>query len=126
MVDLREHEGPAVAVVRLHDRQGFVDSDETALGIGAELGLLCSQGVELGNQSVRLKRFGGPGEEPSGRHQVAASRHKHVDDLAVAVDRPVHVAPASGDLHAGLVNEPSTGNRVTTRPAASTRSGVNR
>ncbi len=38
-----------------------------------------------------------------------------VDDLAVLVDRPVHVPPPSGDLHIGLIDEPTVTDRVSAR-----------
>jgi hypothetical protein len=40
----------------------------------------------------------------------------HVDDLAVLVDRPVHVSPLPGDLHIRLVHEPTITNRTSAWP----------
>ena len=40
----------------------------------------------------------------------------HVDDLAVSVDGPVHVAPHAGNLHVGLVDEPASPDGMTAGP----------
>ena len=54
-------------------------------------------------------------EAPSGS-AVASRRNVHVDDLAVLVDRPIHVAPDTGDLDVGLVDEPAVPDSMTTGP----------
>ena len=41
---------------------------------------------------------------------------EHVDDLPGLIDRPVHVAPAAGDLHIGLVNLPAVTNGMPAGP----------
>jgi hypothetical protein len=51
-----------------------------------------------------------------GRRDVATFRDEHIDDLAVLVDRPVHVAPHTGDLHVGFVDEPAVADTVATWP----------
>ncbi len=55
-------------------------------------------------------------EELRGSCDVASFRHVHVDDLAVLIHGPVHVAPHTGDLDVGLVDEPAVTDAVTTRP----------
>ena len=66
-------------------RRGFVGDD------------LC--GPRMGPE----RRF----EEAPSCWSVASRRDEDVDDLAVLVERPVHVAPDAGDLDVGLVDEPS-------------------
>jgi len=46
-------------------------------------------------------------EEPTGCGRVATWRDEHIDDLAELVDRPVHVAPPTGDLDVGLIDVPA-------------------
>jgi hypothetical protein len=55
-------------------------------------------------------------EERSGGGEVVSFRDVHVDDLAVLVDRPVHVPPNTCDFDVGLVNEPAVADTVTARP----------
>ncbi len=50
-----------------------------------------------------------------GGSDVGSFRHIDVDDLAVLVDSPVHVAPHTIDLDEGLVHEPSVTHHMTTR-----------
>jgi hypothetical protein len=54
-------------------------------------------------------------EEPPGRSDVAAPRDEHVDDLAVLVVGAEDVAPDAGDLHVGLIGEPSEPDCVAAR-----------
>src|SRR5664280_251937 len=56
----------------------------------------------------------GTGEAPRGSLGIASLRPEHVDDLAVLVDRPVDVPPAAGDLHVGLVDEPTAAGAMPT------------
>lgn len=51
-----------------------------------------------------------------GRGDVRTLGHVHVDDLALLVDRPVHVAPDAGDLDIGLVDEPAILGQMPTGP----------
>ena len=53
-------------------------------------------------------------EAPSGRG-VASRRDEDVDDLAVLVDRPIHVTPDTSDLDIGLVDEPAVPDHMATR-----------
>jgi len=46
-------------------------------------------------------------EEPVGSVSVSSGGDEHVDQLAELIDRAVHVAPFSGDLHVGLVDLPA-------------------
>jgi hypothetical protein len=48
-----------------------------------------------------------PAKEPPCRDAVPPWRDEHVDDLPRLIDRPVEVAPATGDLHIGLVHGPA-------------------
>ena len=47
-----------------------------------------------------------PAEEAPCRVLVAVLAQHRIDELPVAVDRSVEVAPAPGDLHVGLVDVP--------------------
>jgi hypothetical protein len=58
-------------------------------------------------------------EEPGRRFDVAPLRHVYVDDLAVLVDCPVHVAPDAGDFDVGLINEPAVADAVSAWPRSS-------
>src|ERR1035441_154420 len=53
-------------------------------------------------------------QEPRRSLGMASLRHEHVDDLAVLVDSPVDIPPAAGDLHVGLVNEPTVAGAMPT------------
>jgi hypothetical protein len=55
------------------------------------------------------------GEEAPCRADVAPRREVHVDDLAVLVHRAIPIAPDPGDLHLGLVDEPSVAHGVAPR-----------
>jgi hypothetical protein len=55
-------------------------------------------------------------EEPGRSRYVAPLRHQHVDDLAMLVDRSIHVPSHSGNLHVGFIDEPAITNTVPTRP----------
>ena len=54
-------------------------------------------------------------EERSCCGQIASFRNVHVDDLAVLVDRPIHLPPNTSDFHVGLINEPAVTDTVTAR-----------
>ncbi len=58
------------------------------------------------------------------RFEVASWGDGDVDDLAVLVDRPVDGAPAAGDLHVGLVDEPAIADRVPTGPGCACQTAV--
>ena len=84
-------------------RHELIDDGEERPGpIGHDLGRLA-----MGAERRR--------EEPSRSSGVASCGDVDVDDLAVLVDRPVHVAPPSGDLHIGLIHEPAVTDRVAAR-----------
>ena len=53
-------------------------------------------GLDLGDRSGRA-------EECLGRGHVAGFAEVDVDQVAVAVDRPVQIAPLSGDFEVGLI-----------------------
>ena len=55
-------------------------------------------------RGLALRDLDQPPQEPSRGMLVAALAEHQVDELAVAVDGPVEVAPASGDLNVGLVD----------------------
>jgi hypothetical protein len=68
-----------------------------------------SVGVTVNVSSARRKnRRAGVCIPPAG--------DKHVDDLPVLVDGPVHVAPHPVDLDVCLVNEPAVAGRVAAEP----------
>jgi hypothetical protein len=52
----------------------------------------------------------------SSRRPGPTSSPSSVNDLAVLVNRPVQVHPASGDLEIGLVHEPAVSGDVPARP----------
>ena len=56
-------------------------------------------------------------EELSGCADVASLGDVHVDDLAVLVHGPVHLAPDTANLDVGFVNEPTVNYRMTARPS---------
>jgi hypothetical protein len=49
---------------------------------------------------------------------VAPRGDEHIDDLAELVDRPVHIPPAAGGLHIGLVDLPAISNTMSARPSS--------
>jgi len=55
------------------------------------------------------------GEKSSSCPEIASGGDEHVDDLAVLVDGPIHVAPLAGDFDVGLVDEPTVSGRVPAR-----------
>ena len=57
-------------------------------------------------------------EEPCSGTDVAAFRDVHIDDLAVLVDRPVHVPPHTSHPDVGFVDEPSITDTVPARPSS--------
>jgi hypothetical protein len=65
-----------------------------------------------------LQHRQGSAEEPPSGIGVPTGRHEHVDDLAVLVDGPVHVAPHTVHLHIGLIHEPAVTRRIGPRPRA--------
>ena len=52
-------------------------------------------------------------EEPLGRSHVAGRTQHRVDEVAVAIDRPIQRAPAALDLQVGFISTPTLG-----RPAS--------
>lgn len=52
-------------------------------------------------------------EERTSSREIASLRDVYVDDLAILVDRPVHVPPHPCDLDIGFVNEPAVTDTVT-------------
>ena len=56
-------------------------------------------------------------EEPCSGIDVAAFRDVHIDDLAVLVDRPVHVPPHTSHPDVGFVDEPTITDTVPARPS---------
>ncbi len=73
----------------------------------------CPIGHNLARLAVRADRRY---EEPARGSDIATGRDVHVDDLAVLVDRPVHVPPPAGDLHIRLVHKPTIPDDITARP----------
>lgn len=71
----------------------------------------CSVGHDLDGvlcaRSARAK--------PACGSDIASSGDEHVDDLTVLVHRPVDVASSAGNLHVGLVDEPTIADRVSAR-----------
>jgi hypothetical protein len=55
-------------------------------------------------------------EEPGRSRDVAPFRDVHVNDLAVLIECPLHVAPHTGNLDVGLVHEPAITDAVATGP----------
>jgi hypothetical protein len=55
-------------------------------------------------------------EELAGCSDVPTWGSEHVDDLTELVDRSVAVAPASGDLHVGLIDEPAVADQMAAWP----------
>jgi hypothetical protein len=85
--------------------------------VGQQLGDHVRQrGRAIGDDLVRLtvceQRLR---EERPCRGDVTPLGDQDVDDLAVLVDCPVHVAPDAGDFDVGLVDEPSNPDRVPAR-----------
>jgi hypothetical protein len=76
----------------------------------------CPVGGDLDRSRTMGERAG---EQRPRRSGIAAFGDQHIDDLAVLVDRPVQVGPASGDLDVSLVDEPTI-----TRAMASRLGGV--
>ncbi len=54
-------------------------------------------------------------EELAGCCNVAAPRHEDVNDLAITLNSPIHIAPPPSDLHIRLVYQPSAAEGVTAR-----------
>jgi hypothetical protein len=69
-------------------------------------------GDHLGRLAVSTQ---GRHEEPPSGPGVAPRRDIYVDDLAVLVDGAVDVASPAGDLHVGLVYEPTVADRMSAR-----------
>jgi len=71
----------------------------------------CSQiGGHLRRSAVGCKHIS---EELSGGADVASFGHVYVDDLAVLIDRSVHVAAHTCDLDISFVHKPTVAHRVT-------------
>ena len=56
-------------------------------------------------------------EEPCSGIDVAAFRDVHIDDLAVLVDRSVHVPPHTSHPDVGFVDEPAITDTMPARPS---------
>jgi hypothetical protein len=80
-------------------------------------------GDDLDRLTVRCQ---GCREEPAGRGDIPMAGDEDVDDLAVLVDRAVHVPPDTVDLDVRLVDEPPFPALLRHGRAASINSGVNR
>jgi hypothetical protein len=78
-------------------RAGFVGNGPGIAGVSVGGDLL---GLDLGD------RPGGAEERPGGGH-VAGFTEIDVDQIAVAVDCPVEIAPLPGDFEVGLVDVPA-------------------
>jgi hypothetical protein len=61
-------------------------------------------GAHLSGARTVLK---GAGEELAGGRQIPLLGHENIDDLAVLVDRPVQIDPATGNLDVGLIHKPT-------------------
>lgn len=57
-------------------------------------------------------------EEGSGRFDVSARRHEHVDDLAVLINSPLDISQTTRDFHIRFINKPAATNCVTARPSS--------
>ena len=55
-------------------------------------------------------------EEPGRGLRVAFVGDLRVEDLPMLVDCPIHLAPGPGDLHVGLVQEPTVTDRLAAGP----------
>src|SRR3954451_3011843 len=73
----------------------FLGVGAAGMAVGGDL-----LGLDLGDRSGRAEEFLG------GSH-VAGLAQVDVDQGAVAVDRPVEIAPLSGDLDVGLIDVPA-------------------
>jgi hypothetical protein len=67
----------------------------------------------------------GAGEELAGGRQIPLLGHENINDLAVLVDRPVQINPATGNLEVSSTNQRSPA-ACWHGQAASISSGVNR
>lgn len=74
----------------------------------------CTVGDDLDGGAMRDERRR---EEPTRGTEVPPFRDVDVDDLAALIDRPIHVTPPAGDLHAGLIHEPTVPDRMAARPS---------
>ncbi len=65
--------------------------------------------MPVGCHPVRHKTGNGPcrAEEPLGRSHVTGRAQHRVDEVPVAIDRPIQVAPATMDLEVGFVDVPT-------------------
>jgi hypothetical protein len=57
-------------------------------------------------------------KEPTGGVSVSSGGEEHVDHLAELVDRPIHITPAPGDLHIGLVDLPAVTKGMSAGPGS--------
>src|SRR5215472_12210559 len=78
--------------------------------------------VPVGSHPVRHKAGNRPcrAEEPLGRSHVTGLAQHRVDEVPVAIDRPIQVAPAAMDLEVGFVHIPAlarTASCAVTSPA---------
>jgi hypothetical protein len=70
--------------------------------------------MPVGCHPVRHKAGNRPcrAEEPLGRSHVTGRAQHRVDEVPVAIDRPIQVAPAALDLEVGFVNIPALARAV--------------
>jgi len=54
-----------------------------------------------------LRRADRPLEEPTSGRRIPPHGEEHIDDLAELIDRSIHIPPAAGDLHVGLIHPPA-------------------
>jgi hypothetical protein len=57
-----------------------------------------------------------PLEEPTSGRCIPPWGGEHVDDLADLVDRSIHIPPAAGDLHVGLIHPPAVSHGMPAGP----------
>ncbi len=84
--------------------------DVRAEFVGNGLGVA---GVSVGGDLLGLDLGNRPGgaEECLGRGHIAGLAEENVDQIAAAVDRPVEIAPRTGDFDVGLILSANSGNR---------------
>src|SRR5829696_3709639 len=58
-----------------------------------------------------------PLEEPAGCPHVPPGSDEHVNNLPELVDRSIHVAPLSGNLHVGFVHLPAVADSMSAGPS---------
>jgi hypothetical protein len=90
----------------------------TVVDVGAEF-VGDGPGMAVGGDLLGLDLGDRPGraEECLGRGHVAGFTEIDIDEVAVAVDRPVEIAPLASDFDIGLVDVPAPARRLR-RPSA--------